>query len=114
MAATELMLSCLEQTGLRGEAVARHQRMLAYTILAYGGMRAVYAALPSHLQENDARAWTGGIAAVSAERFPAVVKYAPYLSTQASDAVFATLLDALWVAVATAAAAGSLEEEDRR
>ncbi|MCD0451709.1 TetR/AcrR family transcriptional regulator; helix-turn-helix transcriptional regulator [Actinocorallia sp. API 0066] len=99
-AVIEMMLTALEEVGLRGEAVTRHQRMLADTILAYAGTLAGYAVLPDHVRAADERAWAGAYATLPADRYPAITRHLPDLARHGSDEVLTALLHALWLSVA--------------
>ncbi|MDX6744211.1 TetR/AcrR family transcriptional regulator [Actinocorallia sp. A-T 12471] len=104
-AVVELMLSALEEIGLRGAQAALHQRMLAEAILAYAGTRAGYAVLPEHVRQGDEQAWAGAYATLPAERYPAIAEHLPHLAVQDDDRVLTMLLHALWLSVAAAVAA---------
>ncbi|QHC22977.1 TetR/AcrR family transcriptional regulator [Streptomyces sp. GS7] len=98
-AAVEMMLVGLQEIGLRAEAVARFQRMLADTVLAHAGMRAGYAVLPQHVKDGDEQAWAAACATLSPERYPALTAHVPYLAKQDDDRVLDALLEAFWLAV---------------
>ncbi|MGD3109911.1 TetR/AcrR family transcriptional regulator [Streptomyces sp. YGL11-2] len=98
-AAVEMMLAGLQEIGLRAEAVARFQRMLADTVLAYAGMRAGYAVLPQHVKDGDEQARAATYAPLSPERYPALTAHVPYLAKQDGDRVLDALLEAFWLAV---------------
>ncbi|RDI19334.1 TetR family transcriptional regulator [Lentzea flaviverrucosa] len=110
-AVIELILGSLEETGLRGEAVARHQRMLTDALLAYAGMRAAYAILPARVRIFEERSWPGVRVAISPRRFPRIASNLPALDTDDHEQVFTTLLDALWASVS---AATTLEPSGQR
>jgi len=98
-AAVELMLTALAELGLDTAGVARYQRMLADTVMAYAGMRASYAVLPAEVRRADEQAWAGAYRTVSPERYPAITAHLPQLAAHDDDAVFTTLIAAFWLAV---------------
>ncbi|MEU4421031.1 helix-turn-helix domain-containing protein [Actinoplanes sp. NPDC024001] len=101
-AVVEMMLAALHEVGLRGESVARHQRMLADAILSYAGMRAGWAVLPERVRRGDEQAWAGAYATLPADRYPAIAEHLPHLAGQGDDQVLGALLHALWLSVAAA------------
>lgn len=104
LAVVELMLTSLEQVGLRGHAVAHHQQLLADTLLAYAGLRATYATLPTRVRAADGEFhWFSAREEGPSERYPAIARHLSSLSSQDHDDVLATLLDTLWAAVSAAA-----------
>ncbi|WP_147425170.1 TetR/AcrR family transcriptional regulator [Bailinhaonella thermotolerans] len=105
-AVVEMMLTALEEIGLRGESVARHQRMLAEAVLSFAGTRAGYAVLPPHVRQGDQQAWAGAYATLPADRYPAIAAHLPHLAGQDEDEVLTGLLHALWLSVAAAVESG--------
>lgn len=111
-AAMEMMLAALEEIGLDEGSVARYQRMLADTVLAYAGMRAGYAALPQEVRAADEHAWAGAYATISPERYPAITTHLPHLAAQDDEAVFQTLMEAFWLAVDATARTTPTDDAD--
>jgi AcrR family transcriptional regulator len=102
-AGTEMILQSLEALGLDDDDVARFERIVADTVLAYAGMRAVNATLSSRARERQALAYKASYAAADEDRYPALNKHLERLSRQKDDEVFAGLLDALEMAIMHAA-----------
>jgi AcrR family transcriptional regulator len=117
-AVVEMTLEALTQLRLQPADVARYQRMLADTVLAYAGMRAAYAALPAEVREADERAWGGAYASLPADRYPHIAAHLPQLAAQDDDAVFSTLMTAFWLAVEASVrsttARSTTDEDDSR
>ncbi|AKU19091.1 TetR/AcrR family transcriptional regulator [Luteipulveratus mongoliensis] len=110
-AAMETMLAALAELGLDESNVARYQRMLADTVLAYAGMRAGCAALPHDVRDADEHAWAGTYATLSPERYPAIARHLPHLAAQDDEAVFQTLMEAFWLAVDATARSASRDAD---
>ncbi|MET7617908.1 helix-turn-helix domain-containing protein [Streptomyces sp. NPDC005408] len=98
-ALVEMMLAALGELGLQSRDVARYQRMLADSVLAYAGMCAGYAVLPKQVQDADERAWVREYSNADPKRYPAIAALAPQLAATDDDMVLDTLLEAFWLAV---------------
>ncbi|MGP8304205.1 TetR/AcrR family transcriptional regulator [Streptomyces inhibens] len=98
-ALVETMLAALGELGLGEGDVARYQRMLADTVLAYAGMRAGYAVLPQEVRAGDEHAWAGAYATAAPGRYPAIAAHVHQLAAVDGDMVFETMMEAFWLAV---------------
>ncbi|MEI2620064.1 MAG: helix-turn-helix domain-containing protein [Candidatus Nanopelagicales bacterium] len=109
MAMVEFTLQALREIGLAHELVAKYQRMLADTMLAYAAMRAALALLPADIRAADEQAWMGVYATAPAKDYPAIAAHVFDLAAVTNDQILDDLIDALLAAVDSA-----IEQPTRR